>query len=135
LYGAIQHPIEFTNAFTTPGVLDFFFSVIQNQGPTGNMDTPSTNQSEPVTEREGEGLSVGGDISSGTQVEKARQSTEKVQKTKSKKMKNSTKKCGKSKAKKAKEVVESESEDSDSSSDSESESDVSTSDTEGDYET
>ncbi|KAF4631174.1 hypothetical protein G7Y89_g6959 [Cudoniella acicularis] len=96
------------------------------------MDTPSTNQSELVTERE-EVTPTNGEGSSSTQVgEKSRQSTEK---SKTKKMKDSAKKTGKSKAKKAKEVIPSETEDSESSSYSDSDSDSSESESEEDSET
>jgi hypothetical protein len=99
------------------------------------MDTPSTNQSEQVAERE-DLTPVTGEGSSSTQVDaKASQSTDKVPKTKTKKAKGSQKKSCKSKAKKAKEVVASESDDSDSDSDSESDDDDTLSESEEDSET
>lgn len=107
----------------------------QNLLENHTMDTPSTNQSEPVAEREG-GPSSTEESASNTQVEtKAPKTAEKSPKTKSKKPKDSQKST-KSKSKKAKEVVASESEDSDSSSGEDSDeedSDLSTS--EGDSET
>lgn len=99
------------------------------------MDTPSTNQSEQIAERE-DVAPVTGEGSSSTQVDaKASQSTDKVPKTKTKKAKASQKKSCKSKAKKAKEVVASESDDSDSDSDSESDDDDTLSESEEDSET
>ncbi|RDL39869.1 Uncharacterized protein BP5553_04209 [Venustampulla echinocandica] len=96
------------------------------------MDTPSTNQSDLVTEREG-GTAVA-EGSSGTPVDnKARNSPAEVKKAKIKKMKH-CKKGKKAKAKKSKEVVTSESEDSNSSSDSDTASDESLSDSEEDSE-
>ncbi|CAG8973743.1 hypothetical protein HYALB_00007692 [Hymenoscyphus albidus] len=96
------------------------------------MDTPSTNQSEQVTERE-EGTPISGEATSATQVEKVKPpSKSNKSESKTQKMDESTKKCGKSKSKskKAKEVVESEDEDSDSASESEAGSETSDSDSE-----
>ncbi|KAH8679084.1 hypothetical protein BGZ60DRAFT_468389 [Tricladium varicosporioides] len=86
------------------------------------MDTPSTAQSEQVTERE-EGTPATGESSTSAQVtDKSRSSPEKPKSKK--KMKDSTgqKKSGKTK-KKAKEIVESESSSESESSGEESESD------------
>lgn len=95
------------------------------------MDTPNTNQSEQVAEREG-GASATTESTSNTKSPKL---TEKSPKSKSKKPKDSQKST-KSKSKKAKEVVASDSEDSDSSSDSESDEDDSDlSESESDSET
>jgi hypothetical protein len=81
------------------------------------MDTPSTNQSEQVGDREGVAPDVGEGNSSTAVDTKAPKSTEKALKTKSKKQKDAQKKAGKSKAMKAKEVVPSDTEDSDTLSD------------------
>ncbi|TVY65630.1 hypothetical protein LSUE1_G007682 [Lachnellula suecica] len=98
------------------------------------MDTPNTNQSEQITERE-EGAPANGESSTTAQVDsKSRQTPETIPKPKSKKLKDS-KKSGKSKSKKGKEVVSSDSDDSDSSSDSDSEDDEQSSDSDEDSET